>query len=258
MPADIVRVVNVGDRPVKWRFAGQDYILRPQQPLAIPTGAARLHLGDWTKRDRENDPKRAQERNRLNHRYGMLGAPFYTDDPAMTKAIADHDAAGQKLVEQEDYTPVQFVDGRRRFKHPNLPDVEVYDMDTDARILTVIDDPDGDIGTGVAQARVDEAEASGVQAELKATQAKMDRLVALLAEKDPSLAAEFATSIAHPDRPDMPPLTGAEVEDDDDLPPADPTSTPDAMDVMNDELNISDDKPKPAKKAPARRKKADA
>ena len=254
---DIVRVTNVGDEIVTWRFHGQDYLLRPDVPIAVPTGAAKLHLGDWDAHDRENDKARADVRERLNFKYGMLGAPFYSKTPRETVAIADHDAAGKQLVDQETYTPAEMVDGRRMFMHPNLPRVVVEDVDTGARILTVVDDPDEDISTGVAVAQERESTTAAVRAELRSTQERMDRLISALAEKDPKLAAEFATSTAHPDRPDMPAIHTDPADDNESAglsDPADPTDALDALDVMNDELDLADkDTPK---KKPARKRAA--
>lgn len=107
----VVRVVNKMSTPFKGTFLNQDYILEPERATLVPYLAMCLWLGHPDAVDMPNDPKkekqyRHDEFERLRTRYGAF----------------------DKL---EDWWTAK-------------PSIEVYDIVTDTRLVTVVDDYEGD------------------------------------------------------------------------------------------------------------------
>lgn len=239
---DIVRVVNVGDTLHVFKYGGAQYPVAPGEQKTIPVEAAWRSLGNWNRHDRDNDRARAIERERLNSLYGLQGAAWYSQTPVQTAGSLETNAAGIPLISPEDYNPVTTVDGQSQFLHPTLPKIEVYDVETGQRVLTVIDDPDDTIESGIDIKRVEKDRVAMVEAQVQKQAELLDTLVKELAQTDPEKAAEIATRLHSPKPTETP------VED---ISSADATSSADALDVMNDELGIT--KPKPRKKAASKK-----
>jgi hypothetical protein len=195
--------------------------------------------------------------------YGLFNAPFYSYTPRDTIGIAD---ANEPIDAYIDIPPTaKLVDARREYIHPNLPQVAVYDVDGN-RILTVIDDPDGDLldGRSKIQDQLDKADVKAMTAAMGKMQAQIADLVATVAKTNPAAAAELADQYGTPGRANLPsavPTRNLDVG----LGDRDGTASDDAMSVMNDALGIEDtsdtDEPAPAptprKKAAARPKVSD-
>lgn len=243
-PSDIVQVENIGRKSVTFAWGGVKQIVRPGETRAVPAQGVKLALGDWDLHDDvDNDfTPRSSNRERLATKYGLCGDPFYSDDLLETMAGADEvNKAGRVIAPPRPYTPVELIDGRRAYLHPNLPQVKVSDLNGN-RIITIVDDPDGVIESGKAQREMDRDDNAVMRAQVKALQEQQQQLIAALAVSNPGLAAELATSTNDPTRPDLP-----SVHDDPDAPDDSAgeiqtagVAAENAMDVMNQELGLTD------------------
>lgn len=246
MDTEIVEVRNAGSKPVVLAYAGRRYPINPDERAAVPVQAAKRSVGDW---ERSDDPEsnylpRTRERSRLATLYGLCGDAFYSDDPIVTASLAIEADGGNMRVKPADYDPVAAVDGRRVYMHPNLPRLEVFDL-VGNRIITVLDDPDGDMATGGAFHAVRRDAEAATKDQIASLQAQVTALVNQLAVSDPEAARTIAVA-ATPD-PSTP------------TPAATAASAPavDEMDVMAAELGHdtpdTPDTPKPAKKRAAKK-----
>lgn len=234
MDTEIVEVRNAGSKPVVLAYGGRRYPVNPDQRAAVPVQAVKRSVGDWERRDDpdSNYLPRTRERSRLATLYGLCGDAFYSDDPIVTASLAIEADGGNMRVKPADYDPVSAVDGRRVYMHPNLPRLEVFDL-TGKRIITILDDPDGDFATGGAYAKVQRDSEAATRDQIAALRAQVDALVNQLAVTDPEAARKIA------------------VANDPELAAAAPAPTPDVddMDVMSAELGLdAPDTPSPAKK----------
>jgi len=271
---DVVKVINVTPQdpnlpPHEFnaRFGGTPYII-PNDGVEriIPVAAAKMYFGDWDARDRgQNEQDRQRERSKLNTMYGLFNAPFYSYLPRETIGIAD---AGEPIDDYIEVPPTaKLVDARREYIHPNLPQVAVYDVDG-TRILTVIDDPDGDLldGRSKIQDQLDKSDVKAMTAAMEKMQAQIADLVSTVAKTNPAAAAQLADQYGTPNRADLPaavPTRNLDVG----LGDRDATTSDDAMAVMNDALGIAevvdldpdpDPTPTPARKKASRTKPVDA
>lgn len=239
MDTEIVEVRNAGANPVVLKYGGNVYPINPGQRAAVPVQAVKRTVGDWTKVDDpdRNFMPRTRERDRLATLHGLCGDAFYSDDPIATMSLAIEADGGNPRVKPADYDPIEAVDGRRVYMHPNLPRLEVFDLATQERILTVLDDPDGDMAVGTAFHAVTRAGQDATKAQIEQLQAQVSMLVNQLAQTDPETARDIAiASTPAPAAPAAPASTG-------------PANSMDDMDVMNAELGTTEpDTPKPAKK----------
>jgi len=248
---DYVKVRNVGGTVHTMKWGGSQFILPPGgDPVTVPTAAVVRSVGNWEAVDSpQKGNVRGKERDRLSTKYATYGASWYSQSPAVTAAIQEEDKrSGERFAIEptKDYDSVLTADNQRQFMHPNLPKIEVTDADTGARILTVVDDPDGTIGTG---GEILTIEKDGRDAEIGDLRAKMDAMMAKLAEMDPTAAAEVATAANLASRADLPALHDV---DEADGPNADrdAATSDDAMDIMGEELGL---KPPARKKAAAKK-----
>lgn len=242
MDTEIVEVRNAGANPVVLRYGGNVYPVNPGQRAAVPVQAVKRTVGDWTKVDNpdQNFMPRTRERDRLATLHGLCGDAFYSDDPIETMSLAIEANEGNPRVKPADYDPIEAVDGRRVFMHPNLPRLEVFDLSSQERILTVLDDPDGDMAVGTAFHAVARAGEDATKAQIEQLQAQVSMLVNQLAQTNPETARDIAiasTPVATVTHAQSPPATSA------------PANSMDDMDVMNAELGTTEpDAPKPVKK----------
>lgn len=231
---EVVRVQNNSPRTVTFTYAKGKYPVPAGTSAAVPVAAAKRSLGDWDARDNPdvNIMPRTNEQNRLSTLYGLCGDPFYSDDPRETFAASEEVRGnGKAVVPMEDYTPTSLIDGRKQYRHPRLPDVEVYDL-SGRRVVTVLDDPDGTIGSGQLAREAARDESSMLKDTIAALQAQQTQILSALANIDPHAAAELATSANDPARGDLPALHGDNDED------SAGVGAADAMSIMDDALGI--------------------
>lgn len=156
--SSLVMVVNHGTTEFTFRWGGRAYPARParhdQDGIVVPWPAIVNALGNpelVDHLDKNDNPvrDRADELDRLNHRFGMCGASFYTDDETATTLNTEgprgRDSEIAPYVPIDDgsgYHPAPHVERQFRFRHPNLPRIHAYDLVTRDRIWTVLDDPE--------------------------------------------------------------------------------------------------------------------
>lgn len=259
MSNEIVQVINRGATTFRFSYGKAPYELHPDGvPRAVPVDALKLAIGDWDARDTEHDKAREMQRKMVNTRFGLLGAPWYSEAPRETVGL-------KHMVPPEPtemYTPApdELVEGRYAYMHPSLPRLEVRDFDGN-RVYTLLDDPDGDLVNGRRRAKVETASEQALLAALDAEKRKTDALISALTRLNPELANELAlennaarkTDAAHD------PLALSTP-----APDVAPESRPDAMDVMNEALGLAGpesasgasdpiDPPRPARKGAAKK-----
>lgn len=232
---EIVQVINRGNAEFTIRWGGVPYHLPPDGvPRAIPVDAVKATCGDWDAKDTDHDAKRSEWRKMLNVRYGLLNAPWYSDQPIKTVGLTN-DTIPEPI---EDYTaaPEALVESRYQFMHPNLPRLEVRDFDGN-RIYTVIDDPDGDLVNGRRQAIANDGSTSALIAAIKAKDEQIDRLIAAMAASSPEQAAVLAAERNTPgvalSTPSDPLDSPTQVH------PAAPEDNADALAIMDAELGLA-------------------
>ncbi len=112
MAGEVVRVKNVGKVPFRGKYDQQVYDIPVKSQVIVPEDAARHWLGRWDLIDRDFHPERKEEYARLRVLYG---AHFSEDG----------------------------IDENTKWEQ-NKPQLEVYTLDTEERIFTVVDDPAGE------------------------------------------------------------------------------------------------------------------
>lgn len=252
---EVLQVINRGTDPFTIRYGGVNYHLAADgAPRAVPLDAVKYTCGDWDAKDGPNDAKRTEWRKILNIRYGLLGAPWYSDQPIFTVGLTNDTIP--EPIEPYRPTPDELVEGRYAFMHPNLPRLEVRDFDGN-RIYTLIDDPDGDLVNGRRQAQADNATTDALLRAIKDKDAQIDRLIRAMADTSPEAAAVLA---AERNTANVPLTTSTDVLDGPDrVHPEAPEDAPDAMDIMDEALGHKTTEPaaaKPAKKAAAKKASA--
>jgi hypothetical protein len=180
-----VRVKNVSDTRFIGDYANRRYVIEAGAEIIAPYHAAVYWFGDPRSRnigEKRSTHYRDQEIARLSTLYGLFNDAFwdeYGDGNLKTaRIIVSHDES----IPPRDYTGT---------RHPNLPQVEVYDLGTGDRILTVIDDP---VGNELAPSSTAEVESRALADQVKAMGEQLANLQRELAQRDPALAAN--TSIA--------------------------------------------------------------
>lgn len=240
-------VENHGPKPFTVRYAKRDYTVPPGKKLPMPVEPLKMAVGNWDAKNTEYTPFRTNEVRRLSMQYATYGAPWYTDDPdAHTAGIIE---AGEKV---HPYSPSQRIDGRRAFMHPNLPRLEVTDLDGN-RVFTVLDDPDLSLTAGKEQARIEQATTENVQNDLAILERKMAMLLETLTDINPDAANDVRRRM---NAPKLDPDAAVSASLDVGL---DPKATG-AMSIMNEELGLSgggdDDTDIPSATTPVRKKAA--
>lgn len=208
---DVVSVENVGSRPFVAKYAGRRYELAPGATQAVPWPAAKLWFGNPDLQDLGPDDMdvkfRTQEVERINGKYGMLSAPFYSDEPTKTAELPeDHHKTPPR-----DYEPHGI-----QYRHPNLPRVVVRTMGANPQVVPmVIDDPWGDAPSPAQQAA--SAEQHGLELAVADLSAKLAEMQSKLAVQSPETVAEIIAPAPNPSSTpsadDVPVATdGAEVD----------------------------------------------
>ena len=190
-----VRVRNIGDSRLKLEYANQTWLVEPGEDAIAPYLAACYWFGDPravnigdSNRNRSTQ-YRTLEVDRLSVLYGVYSDAFTADDD-------DTWTVEQKVDDYRKLEPRPYVNRR----HPNLPQVEVYDLTTSERILTVIDDPAGDLNAEHSNSSL---ESQALKDQMLAMQAQMSAMAAQLAQRDPDAAREVLAAAPTPDSLDV-------------------------------------------------------
>lgn len=202
MDVSIVEVANEGDRVFRAMWAGKTYVIKPGEKVYAPWEAMCLWCGDPTLVDNDTERARTKAREYLGVMYGLLGAPWFSDEQTTTAHM-----------EGEPFSEYDLIDGV--YRHPNLPRLRVS-TSTGDQVVTILDDPDGD-GTTVRD------DTASTQADILAgLQAQVAALSRQLAQSNPDAVAAQETkapepvappAVADPSAPlpeDTPPATRAQ------------------------------------------------
>ena len=143
---DLLRIRNVGDRPLVLRHDEKGHVtIEPGQERILPAEYAYVYFGNPAARDVGKDKSREFEWRRCRTLWGFYGG----------------------LMSPEDWERIR-------------PKFECYDLDGN-RVYMVLDDPDGTLAGAVpSAAQSDAVERAGVEAQIAALQAQVDRLSRLL------------------------------------------------------------------------------
>lgn len=131
--ADVVYVVNNGDKPHEGKLNGVPYVIPTDGERHImDREAAVKDFGDWTARNlgpRPRDRKRDKEYTRILGLYGLHKG-------AMVPARSEN---GQAVIEDDGRVKEVLSDN---FRSKWLPKVEIFEQDG-TKAITVIEDPEG-------------------------------------------------------------------------------------------------------------------
>ena len=188
-----VRVKNVGPKKLRLEYANNTWHIDPGQEAVAPYLAACYWFGDPRSVDighDRNSHHRTREIDRLSVLYGVYSEAFWVDEDGVVREE-------EQIDNKRSHPAMPYVNRR----HPYLPQVEVYDITTNERILTVIDDPEGNLNEPQSNAQL---ESAAMADQIRAMQQQMNSLAALLAQTDPTAAAEVLAS-----SPPAPNFTGA-------------------------------------------------
>ena len=189
---DVVSVENIGSKPFSAKYAGRRYEIQPGATQAIPWPAAKLWFGDPDLQDLAPDDMdvkfRTQEVERINGKYGMLSAPFYSDEPTKTAELPeDHHKTPPR-----DYEPHGI-----QYRHPNLPRVIVRTMGVNPQVVPmVIDDPWGNAPSPAQEAA--SAEQHGLQLAVEDLTRKLAEVQSKLATQNPEAVADIIAPAPNP------------------------------------------------------------
>jgi hypothetical protein len=128
---------------------------------------------------------REKERARISAKYGVYHDPWWSDGPSTT-TIFDPFNSRREVGTGDDYD----LHPSGRFRHPNLPDVEVYDVTTGQRIYTVLDDPDGTQGLILPDNSADQIDL--LKKSMASLQAQLQAVTMELGRRAPEDAADIA------------------------------------------------------------------
>lgn len=188
-----VRITNVGPKKLRLEYANQTWHIEPGTDAIAPYLAACYWFGDPRAVDvghARSTHYRSNEIDRLSVLYGVYAEPFWVDEDGVMRE--------EERIDEHRRNPAMPYVNRR---HPYLPQVEVYDLTTNERILTVIDDPEGNENTPRTN---DQLESAAMADQIRAMQQQMNALASRLAQTDPS-AAQAVLAQAPP----TPNFTGA-------------------------------------------------
>lgn len=148
------RIRNHGETKLRLQWDGDWYEIMPGKDGFAPYNAICLWFGDPRAidigdpdNDRPTQYRRA-ERERLSTFYGIYEDPWYDESQIRSFGIDKiTDFAAESTMTDARRRPVGAVpyvpDRARGFRHPNLPSIEVWRVDTDEKLWTVVEDPEG-------------------------------------------------------------------------------------------------------------------
>jgi len=172
-----VRVTNLGPKKLKLEYANNTWHIEPGEAAIAPYLAACYWFGDPRSVDvgtRMETAYRTKEIDRLSVLYGVYSEPFWVDEDGVMR--------DEERIDQYRTHPAMPYVNRR---HPYLPQVEVHDLTTNEQILTVIDDPEGNLNAPKSNA---DLESLALQDQMRAMQTQVNALAAQLAQTDPTAA----------------------------------------------------------------------
>lgn len=208
--ASMVRLHNAGSRPFRGQYAGAWYDCPPGADLYVPYYGAIYWCGNPNAvnvgEDR-GDQHRHHEVERLNVQYGLQNDLWFAESGT---PIGDVDPRLDHIV---------YVDGR----HPNLPDLEVYDLTTGEQFQMVLNDPEGAAVTAASPVLKDQRAMENEIARMAETQRV---LIAELTKTNPELAKRLSPAADLPTSLD-PSGTTPVLEEVDDPEPAEVEATED-------------------------------
>lgn len=176
----MVRLVNLGPGTFRKQYAGRWYEITPGEERWIPYFAACMFFGNPKAANlaggKDQDQHRRNEVRRLSAYWGTYGDPWYV--PV--------EESGRTTSDPDNLRP--YVDQR----HPGLPVFELYDH-KDNRIITVIDDPEGD---NIHAGRATRAEARDAAQQLEVLSKNYAEVLEILREIDPQKAARMTGGVA--------------------------------------------------------------
>jgi hypothetical protein len=221
-----VTVTNVGPVPLTFKYARRKFVFAAGESKMVPWLAMCLWFGDPRAVDRHPTKRslqfRRQERDRLVVKYGLGTKPLYSDDHETVDNFRDPSGRDYLIVDD----PIHPHNGQRR--HPNLPAVRVFDVQTGNRVITVMDDPEAVTITGDQTARV---EARDTEAQIQRLTAMVQELQTNLADLNPEAAERLRTQLDPEGAGQLDPLAATMVDEAVPAPSADPDlSEPDPLD----------------------------
>jgi len=172
-------VIVKNNAPTRFRakYARQVYEIEPDATRMVPYHAAVTWFGDpraVNKGSKHSTQFRQKECDRISVRYGLHGDSWR--DPA-TDVL-----------------------------HENLPDIELFDLATNDKIVTIIEDPSGDHLTpdtsSIREQRDLEATVTHLQRQLTALEAQIEQTNPALAEKLHAQHSSPAPTVSDADIPD--------------------------------------------------------
>lgn len=194
-----VQLRNVGDTTYRQQYAGRWYEITPGSKAMVPYYAMCLWLGNPKAQDvgtRDSEKHRTNEVRRLSTWYGVYADPWYA--PAERTEYTTNDPENRLPYV---FAPAPDDEPGRRLRHPQLPLVEVYTFDTEERIYTVIDDPEGNRQSPATTSRAEQRDLEKI---IRDMAAKQDAMMAELRNLNPAAAERIANTGNAPTSPMMP------------------------------------------------------
>lgn len=187
------KISNHGTKPLRLQWDGSWFEIKPGQDGHAPYNAICLWFGDPRSvnigdpdNDRPTQYRRA-ECERLSTFYGVYEDQWYSDEPLRSFGIDTiTDFAAESTMTDARRRPVGAVpyveDYAHGFRHPNLPSVEVWRVDTGEKLWTVLEDPDGTHNAPVDTTHVQN---KALQAQIAAMEDQLSRMKSEMLYRDP-------------------------------------------------------------------------
>lgn len=201
-----VRVKNVSDKDLKgeaMKYANAEYRIPAGGERVMPWLAMCHFFGDPRSvnigdpdGNRETQFRRG-EQERLTVHWGTYDVEWYSDIPITTPG---GDAPIYQDWKENPTGLDAYVPFRDTYMHPGLPRVEVYRMDNDERVYTVIEDPAGENARVPDQSKL---ELKALTEQYNALKNRLDNIANEVAFRDPTAL----------DGPEMDPLDNIPVPD---------------------------------------------
>jgi hypothetical protein len=207
----IARVRNVGDETFRARYNNVWYEVHPEMEALVPWFAVCLWFGDPRSKNvgtKRSTMYRQKEIERISAKYGVYGDPWESPVPRITSMV-DPFNGRREISEGDPYEEK----APSLFRHPNLPEIEVFDVTTGQRIYTVLDDPQGLNGAPKVETSADQLVL--LEQTVKSLQAQLQTVSMELGRQAPERAANLLGVEA---AADLPLLPDASTDDDIDNP----------------------------------------
>ena len=220
------KIHNHGTTKLRLQWDGSWFEIAPGQDGHAPYNAICLWFGDPRAvdiGDPDNDRPtqfRRAERERLSTFYGVYEDQWYSDTPLRSFGIDTiTDFAAESTMTDARRRPVGAVpyveDSFHGYRHPHLPSVEVWRVDTNEKLWTVLEDPDGNHNAPVDTTHVQN---KALQAQIAAMEDQLSRMKSEMLYRDPDAEIDLDSdepTIAQPGTNDMVTQPEATALDDD-------------------------------------------